>query len=98
MQTKKYLVTNPREGGIAILGRIRIDIPGLCTNYTLTLPETTAVDTIRRIKRQHPELSFKEAPAVEKVPEAKPVAKSVEKSVLIDTPSDSKKATAKAQA
>lgn len=94
MQTKKYLVTNPREGGIAILGRIRIDIPGLCTNYTLALPETTAVDTIRRIKRQHPELLFKEAPAVAKVIEAK----SVEKSVLIDTPSDSKKTTAKAQA
>lgn len=61
MQTKKYLVTNNSEGSICITGRQRIDIPGLCKDLPLVLPENTARQTISRLKQRYPLLKIREA-------------------------------------
>ena len=61
MQTKKYLVTNNSEGSICVTGRTRIDIPGMCKDLVLTLPENTARQTISRLKQRYPLLKIREA-------------------------------------
>ncbi len=60
MQTKTYLVTNNSEGSICVTGRTRIDIPGLCKDLPLTLPENTARQTISRLKQRYPLLKIRE--------------------------------------
>lgn len=61
MQTKKYFVTNNSEGSICITGRQRIDIPGLCKDLPLVLPENTARQTISRLKQRYPLLKIRSA-------------------------------------
>ena len=61
MQTKKYLVTNNSEGSICVTGRTRIDIPGMCKDLVLTVPENTARQTISRLKQRYPLLKIREA-------------------------------------
>ena len=61
MQTKTYLVTNNSEGSICVTGRTRIDIPGMCKDLVLTLPENTARQTISRLKQRYPLLKIREA-------------------------------------
>ena len=61
MKTKKYLVTNNSEGSICVTGRTRIDIPGMCKDLVLTLPENTARQTISRLKQRYPLLKIREA-------------------------------------
>lgn len=61
MQTKKYLVTNNSEGSICVTGRTRIDIPGMCKDLPLFLPENTARQTISRLKQRYPLLKIREA-------------------------------------
>lgn len=61
MQIKKYLVTNNSEGSICVTGRTRIDIPGMCKDLVLTLPENTARQTISRLKQRYPLLKIREA-------------------------------------
>lgn len=60
MKNKKYLVTNNGEGSICVSGRTRIDIPGLCKDMPLELPEVTAKATVARLKQRYPLLVFKE--------------------------------------
>lgn len=60
MQTKKYLVTNNSEGSICVTGRTRIDIPGMCKDLPLSLPENTARQTISRLKQRYPLLKIRE--------------------------------------
>lgn len=58
---KTYLVTNNSEGSICVTGRTRIDIPGLCKDLPLVLPENTARQTISRLKQRYPLLKIREA-------------------------------------
>lgn len=60
MQTKTYLVTNNSEGSICVTGRTRIDIPGMCKDLPLSLPENTARQTISRLKQRYPLLKIRE--------------------------------------
>lgn len=61
MKNKKYLVTNNGEGSICVSGRTRIDIPGLCKDVPLELPEVTAKATIARLKQRYPLLKIRDA-------------------------------------
>lgn len=60
MQTRKYLITNNSEGSICVTGRTRIDIPGMCRDLPLCLPENTARQTISRLKQRYPLLKIRE--------------------------------------
>lgn len=60
MQTRKYLITNNSEGSICVTGRMRIDIPGMCRDLPLSLPENTARQTISRLKQRYPLLKIRE--------------------------------------
>lgn len=65
MNTKNFLVTNNGEGSICVSGRTRIDIPGLCKDLLLELPEVTAKTTVARLKQRYPLLTFKEMDAAQ---------------------------------
>lgn len=70
MQTRTYYVTNNSEGSICITGRTRIDIPGLCKDLPIVLPDTTAKATVARLKQKYPLLKFSDkAPAKQPEPE-----------------------------
>ncbi len=58
--SKTYLVTNQSEGSICVTGRTRIDIPGLCKDLPLSLPDNTARKTILRLKQRYPLLKIRE--------------------------------------
>lgn len=73
MQTRTYYVTNNSEGSICITGRTRIDIPGLCKDLPITLPDTTAKATVARLKQKYPLLKFSDkAPAKQPEQEKQP--------------------------
>lgn len=57
---KKYLVTNNGEGSICVVGRNRIEIPGLCKDMQLDLPDKTARQTVSRLRQRYPLLKFTE--------------------------------------
>ena len=60
METRKFLVTNSGEGSICVTGRNRIDIPGLCVDAPIELPENTARQTVARLKQRYPLLKITE--------------------------------------
>lgn len=81
MKNRKFLVTNMSEGSICVTGRTRIDIPGMCRDLPLSLPENTASQTISRLKRRYPLLKIREAQEnlSDKTPNAQNAKTAVEK-------------------
>ncbi|MBO5491496.1 MAG: hypothetical protein J5960_08775 [Desulfovibrio sp.] len=60
MQMKNYKVTNNGEGSICLAGRVRIDIPGMCKDVLISLPDDTAKATVSRLKQRYPLLKIVE--------------------------------------
>ena len=65
MKRVKYLVTNQSEGSICVAGRTRIEIPGLCSDLPVFLPEDVAKRTVSRLKQRYPLLKIREAGATD---------------------------------
>ena len=62
MQKKTFLVTNRSEGSITLVGRSRIEIPGNCKEFPVSLSAERAQAIVSRLKR-YPLLKISEVPA-----------------------------------
>ena len=63
MQKKTFLVTNRGEGSITLVGRSRIEIPGNCKEFPVSLSAERAQAIVSRLKHSYPLLKISEVPA-----------------------------------
>ena len=60
MEKKTFLVTNRGTGSITLVGRSRINIPGECRDFPVSLSAEKAQAIVSRLKRTYPLLKIVE--------------------------------------